>query len=125
MTEARINHVLQFFYPTIVFLTLVLSWNTVGQAGGFGDNKIADFNFEPRNNQPTPIQLSCSQDGSNSKLNQSCKPGVGTPWTLLDADDLTPGSNEQTSYFTAGPDSRNDDRPFSQDNGSSLEREAL
>lgn len=122
MTEARINRILQFFYPTLVFLTLVLSWNTVGQARGFGDSKIADFNFEPQKNQPTAMQLSCSQDGSDFKSNETCKSDTGTPWMLLNTDEGTLRSSKKKSYFTSDPDSKN---AVSQDNRSSWERESL
>jgi hypothetical protein len=91
-----LNRVFQFFYPTLVFFTFLLTWNTIGQVKGFADPHLTPhFNWERPSRDPASAPLSCSEKRLSFPDVQSCKVDITQPRKLIDTDDAIQNSVKQ------------------------------
>ncbi len=68
MTETvRLNRLVQFAYPALIFFAVLLTWSTASQVTGFADPRIPLFNVEPLGDTPATALLSCSGNSASNK----------------------------------------------------------
>jgi hypothetical protein len=93
----RFNRFLQFAYPTFVFVSFLLVWNSVVQLNGFADSQMPGLEPNPSSISSAQIQNSCSaqQLTSPEAEARSCAEESSQPWRLVGSHELSGDSVAQ------------------------------
>jgi hypothetical protein len=91
------NRFIQIAYPIVIFFSLLLAWNSVGQINGFAHFREPDFDQNHTNRKPAQIQTACSPGRLSFLEAISCKEENSQPWKLIGTNELSRGSFGQVA----------------------------